>query len=124
MQKAKMSAKKLLKILLSTISAFIFGCATLPPWMPPPPQKPVLTLCVVDYPANQAICGETSFKTINSLREFSYNNVILEILNSPVVRRESLESLDKAVAFRPAEWEKSENYREQTEDYIKNYCGK
>lgn len=91
------------------------ACQTLPP-------KPVLTLCVIDYPRLEGICGETSGDKINTARDLTYNNIVASIYLSPTVRRVPLSSMDKSVSAAPPEWEKLQNYVHALEYAVQNRC--
>lgn len=66
------------------------------------PEKPVVKICVIDYPRMEAICGESG--------------------GDGSVTRVPLSDLDKATSFAPAEWEKVQNYMDELRDYIRNNC--
>lgn len=70
------------------------GCIT-------PPEKPVVLMCSINYPQDAAICGNTDSE---------------ESVNLP------LRDLDRATAFKPADWEKIQNYVSLMEEYVKNQC--
>jgi len=104
MLKQKKNAIKLLPILL--IISSLLGCYGLP-------TKEIITLCVIDYPAGEAICGETNK---NFLPSTDVEEIIMWMDNP---RREPLITLDKALAMRPVDAEKHMNYVQKLEEYAK-----
>lgn len=97
------------------LSLLLVACGTLPP-------KPIVTLCVVDYPRSQAICGETGGEAVTSTRQLSYRTLVQTVKASATVRRVPLSQLDKSVAFTPVNWEKLKNYLDQLEAAAKERC--
>jgi hypothetical protein len=71
------------------------------------PIKPVVTVCIIDYPRLEAICGETNRP---------------ELIEIEAVRRIPLSEMDRATAFTPAEWEKIQRYIHRLEDYAEENC--
>lgn len=78
----------------------LLGCKAMP-------VKPVVTVCVIDYPRSEAICGETKNPDLLVLEE---------------VRRIPLSMMDRATAFTPSEWEKVQVYVHRLEDYANEAC--
>jgi hypothetical protein len=100
-----------LAVLLVT-SSIIIGCGTLP-------EKPVIEICLIDYPRAEVICGLTDS---NSLQNASYEEIRTKAMQASDVVRKPLIYVDKAVALIPAEWEKIENYRKALERYAREQC--
>lgn len=65
------------------------------------PQKPQVVMCIIDYPANEAICGLT---------------------DTTQTTRVPLSTLDKATAFTPDEWQKLMDYKDQLEAWGQTHC--
>ena len=82
-----------LKTLLIASSLLVAACEV--------PEKPEVTICVVDYPRSEAICDTPG---------------------GGFPRRVPLSDLDKATSFTPPEWEKVQVYIDRLEDYIRNQC--
>lgn len=80
---------------LLVVSSLLFGCVS-------PPQKPNPYVCTVDYPSDIAHCA--------------YHDT------PEVVTEEPLSNLDRAVSFKPAEWEHVQSYLHEMEAYIKRSC--
>lgn len=70
-------------------------------------KKPVITMCIIDYPSREAICGETN------------QAHLVEVLEP---RRIPLSELDRATAFAPIEWERAQNYIHFLEDRATHTC--
>lgn len=83
---------KPLKILLIIFSWGYLGCSSTP-------TQPALTLCQLDIPRSEGICGQT------------------DIMGGEVIRVPLIE-LDKATALIPEEWEKLQNYIDILEQAI------
>jgi hypothetical protein len=75
-------------VVFSVLSSL--GCASIP-------EKPVVEVGAVDYPADQAIVGRSD--------------------GSDTVRRIPLSLYDKATCFRPEEWEREKVYIQLLEQY-------
>lgn len=105
---------KQLKALL-IISSLLVGCAKIP-------TKPSVTLCVIDFPSNEAICGTTLSQELESVKRMDYANVVMYIKGASDVHRVPLSSMDHAIAFTPPEWEKVKNYMDDLMDYAKKNC--
>lgn len=83
---------KLQRKLFVVFSLLLGGCLR--------PNKPVVELCVVDYPRVESICGMTG----QGANTTTY--------------RYSLDYLDKATALRPSEWKKIKDYIDKVEAYV------
>ncbi len=104
-----------MKLLIALAITFSLGCASCREL----PEKPVITLCVIDVPAQICRCGETDPETF--FLESQIKATPLEALKASVrgpMRREPLLSCDKSVAFRPPEWVKVRNYIDALEREI------
>lgn len=87
------------------------------------PKKPLITLCVIDFPAMEAICAETSGEQIERVKELNSDEVKMFILESKSVRRIPLSAMDKSVVIDPPNWERFTNYLGELEEYAKHKCG-
>lgn len=105
MHKSQKSAKKLPRILLASFSLFLVGCNTLP-------EKPIVTICIIDYPRQEGICAETTNKT-------EARDLAIQAIAAAATKRIPLESMDKSVCFSPKEWEKVQNYIDILEDALR-----
>lgn len=104
MLKNQKSAKTRLRILWASFSLFLVGCNHLP-------EKPIVTICIIDYPRLEGICAETS-------KETEAKDLALRAIAAAATRRVTLESMDKSVCFAPKEWEKVQNYIDLLEDAL------
>lgn len=98
------------------ISSLLFvACGSLP-------KKPDVTMCVIDYPRNQGICGSVKGEDIQSTSQLSYGELVRAVYQSSNVFLVPLSEMDKSVCFAPREWEKVQNYIDLLEDHAKNRC--
>lgn len=93
------------KILLVTFSLLAVGCNHMP-------DKPIVELCVIDYPRSEGICVTTT-------KDTAAREVALQSLIAMAQRRVALSQMDKSVCFAPAEWEKVQNYIDKLEEALK-----
>jgi hypothetical protein len=84
------------------------------------PKKPVVYLCVIDTPRDEAICGWTGGERIQTSEDLSYQAVSESIRSS--VERIPLEMLDKHIAFSPESWERVKNYMDELKNVIETQC--
>lgn len=106
----------LVLLIASFIALFLVfcgGCVGLP-------AKPIVTLCVIDYPAGEAICGDTH--SVRSSDELTYAAMREMIEGSPRVTRVPLSTIDKSICENPSNWEKSRQYVIELETYAKTHC--
>lgn len=82
------------------------------------PQKPQLTICIVDWPRQEAICGETSSHL--TTKEIYEAKSPLDILANTY--RVPLSQMDKGTVLTPLNWEKAQSYIHLLEDYVQNRC--
>jgi hypothetical protein len=66
------------------------------------PAKPVVTICVLDFPSGEGICGESG--------------------GGVDLKRVPIAELDKSTMFAPREWEKVTNYIHLLEEHVRNGC--
>lgn len=59
------------------------------------PERPKIPICIIDYPASEAICGLDKQRKIHRI---------------------SLSDLDRGTAFSPDAWEEMQNYLDFVED--------
>lgn len=99
---------KLLSLLL--IAGVISGCACRGI------QRPTIEICVIDAKTQQCACNIVNPDQMNTV---SYFEVAGNVLTRTAVRH-PLSYCHKAVAMRPPEWEKAENYRNDLEVCLRN----
>ena len=107
----------LLKVLLTAFSLTLASCAGAP-------AKPVVTIGVIDYPANQVIENNTSgkaMKQIKTIAQATHENVVRAV-DSAGSNRVPLSVYDNAVCFRPLQWEIVQNYLDALRTYVTNHC--
>lgn len=103
-------------LLIISASSILVSCAGAP-------QKPNVELGVIDYPHGEVIVNMTdakSFSKINSVEEAKYRAIARAVVASG--GRVPLASYDRAIAFKPLEWEKVQNYLNSLTRYIQNNC--
>lgn len=106
-----------LKALLISSSVFLLSCGGLPP-------KPSVTICVINYPAHEGICGVSDGETVKEARNISYSEIVKRLKASGETFNVPLPTMDKSVCFAPKEWEKVQNYIDLLVDYGTNRCGR
>ncbi len=96
-----------MRLMMLLIAGVISGCAC-------NVKKPLLEICVIDVPRNQCACGTSDTEGIRSA-------IYWEVIASRRgIVRHPIAYCHKAVAMRPSEWEKAENYRNDLEVCLKN----
>lgn len=103
-----------LKTLLVTFS--LIGCAS------GAPKKPSIELCPIDYPSQEAICGNTNGEQFTSTKQLNYQVMVETVFASSNLTRKPLSYLDKGTGLTPGNWEILMNYLHELEDYAKNRC--
>lgn len=103
-----------------------------------PPPKPVVTLCQLDVPAGEGVCGQTTgdfptdpappcpantalpgdAATVKAMFGAHPELKIAKVCRVPIAQ------LDKATAFSPLSWQYVQTYIHDLEDYAKNHCNK
>ncbi len=110
--------QKNLKKLLATLPIiFLTSCAGLP-------KAPSVELGVIDYPRGQVIVnmtGRSSFKNVDSIPAADYRSVVKAIVSGG--NRVPLASYDRAISFKPAEWQKVQSYMDSLVQYVRAHCG-
>jgi len=86
------------------------------------PPRPSITLCVIDYPAGEAICGETDPHGVFTFRALRGESAIEFLLAQGPIRRVPLAELDRASAIPPRSWETLMNYLWEVEQAAGKDC--
>lgn len=102
-------------LILSVIALNISGCDH-------GPIRPVIRICIIDYIANEAICGDTKKTNALTMEDITDNDIRELLERMGPVKRVPLSTLDRATAFAPREWEKLINYVGDLERYAKKHC--
>lgn len=105
-------------LMISIVVGFTSGCSK------PPPERPVLPICVIDYPADEAICGVIDpgkIRTFQDLRGRSGIEFLLRYSLGPT-KRVPLRVLDHAVALEPVSWKLLMNYLWEVEKAARRDC--
>jgi hypothetical protein len=76
------------------------------------PDKPIVEICVIDYPSSEGICTTTT-------KDMAAREVALQSLIAMAQRRVPLSQMDKSVCFAPPEWEKVQNYIDRLEEALR-----
>lgn len=84
-----------MKQLVTLSIILISSCATLTD----APKRPNIPICIIDYPAAEAICGFDKQRKIHRIE---------------------LSDLDRGTAFSPDAWEEMQNYLDYVEDACKS----